>query len=330
MQTVSSTFDRLFKAHADKVVAVSVKKANGSYDGFDQDTDYVYNQNTRLVSLSTNHALMDAPLKVGKCVVQEVNLVVRDPGSIPRAGEFKIGLKLDDGTTQSEWIQKGTFYVDTRKLDKETNELVIRGYDAMLKTEERFIKDNSEQVGEVYTVWKSNSDTIYAYNDMHRSAKIDTLQLSKIVSYRENSESIMEGDYIIGIDGIVKVYSIVTISSGTYAMWRSNNSDIFPTNWPRTDILVVGEIAKRIGIKIEQKTLEFLAKGYSVQFVGYGEAGYTMREVLGYIGAMYAGNWCISNTNMLRLIPVYYSDLGYLKTEEDYRLTMGGSRIIIG
>lgn len=48
---------------------------------------------------------------------------------------------FEDGWEYSEWIPKGTFYIDTRKLDTETGVLTINGYDAMLKSEVQFLQD---------------------------------------------------------------------------------------------------------------------------------------------------------------------------------------------
>lgn len=44
-------------------------------------------------------------------------------------------------TQQSEWIPKGVFYTDTRKLDSESGVLTMHGYDAMLKSEAVFLQE---------------------------------------------------------------------------------------------------------------------------------------------------------------------------------------------
>lgn len=48
----------------------------------------------------------------------------------------------EDGPDYSEWIPKGTFYIDTRKLDAETGVLTLHGFDAMLKgSNEPFLQE---------------------------------------------------------------------------------------------------------------------------------------------------------------------------------------------
>ena len=73
--------------------------------------------------------------------------------------------------------------------------------------------------------------------------------------------------------------------------------------WPRTDIAVVREIAQRIGATVDSRTIAMMTQGYSVEYPGAGDDAYSMREVLSYIGVMYAGNWTISDTGTLLLVP---------------------------
>lgn len=100
--------------------------------------------------------------------------------------------------------------------------------------------------------------------------------------------------------------------------------------WPRTDASVVNEIAERIGVDVDARTTAILTRGYQIQYPGYGEGAMSCREVLGYIGQMYAGNWIITDENKLRLI--VYGDIppkgtNLLVTEGGDYITMGGYRI---
>lgn len=232
MQTVSSTYQALLAADAAKEVKVVI--AGMTYE---QD---------KLVSAKTSVALMQGPA-VGNAVSQQLDLVLLNPGTIPRMAEIDLYVRLNDGTTQSEWLPKGVFFIDTREYDETADQLTIHAYDAMLKTEQSFTQAGSQ--GE----------------------------------------------------------------------------------WPRTDIAVVKEIAYRIGLStsasatdgIDSRTLAILTNGYAVQYPGitledgtpqYSTDGaYSMREVLGYIGAMYGGNWCISDAGKLRLVP--FAIIGPLNTD---------------
>ena len=72
-------------------------------------------------------------------------------------------------------------------------------------------------------------------------------------------------------------------------------------DWPARDIDVVREIASFIGVGIDSRTMAILNKGYAIQY----PSGYSCREVLGYIAAMYAGCFVMSETGELRLITLY-------------------------
>lgn len=95
--------------------------------------------------------------------------------------------------------------------------------------------------------------------------------------------------------------------------------------WPRTDISVVEEICTRIGVTLDPRTRAVLTCGYPVQYPGYGEGAYNMREVLGFIGAMYAGNWVINDLGYLQLLM-----LGDIPPETNYLVTEHGDAILIG
>lgn len=95
--------------------------------------------------------------------------------------------------------------------------------------------------------------------------------------------------------------------------------------WPRTDINVVNEICKRIGVSLNAETRSILIKGYQIQYPGYGEGAYTMRDVLRFIGSMYAGNWFINSKVELKL-----SVLGDIPAETHYLIEEHGSAIVIG
>ena len=183
---------------------------------------------------------------IGNCIASTLDIKIRNPNTIPRMAQVDIEVRLDDGETQSEWLPKGTYFIDTRAIEDDV--LHIVAYDAMLKTEQSFT-----QAGE-------------------------------------------QGD------------------------------------WPRTDITVVNQIAQRIGVSVDARTTALMSRGYLVQYPGIvledgtpkysADGGLTMREVLGYIGVMYGGNWFISDAGALRLVPltgsgdatVLGNDVGELET----------------
>ena len=71
--------------------------------------------------------------------------------------------------------------------------------------------------------------------------------------------------------------------------------------WPAVDALVVAEIATAIGVTVDSRTTALLTKGFTIPSV---PVGYTYRDILSYIGVVYAGNWIISDEGELRLVPI--------------------------
>lgn len=105
--------------------------------------------------------------------------------------------------------------------------------------------------------------------------------------------------------------------------------------WPRTDVSVAEEIAARIGTTLSAATRTLMTKGYLVQYPGIAledgtpqysaDGALSMREVLGYVGAMYAGNWIVNNAGELHL-----AGLGDIPPETHYLIEEGGGAILLG
>ena len=98
-------------------------------------------------------------------------------------------------------------------------------------------------------------------------------------------------------------------------------------SWPAKDIDVVKEIAAFIGVAVDSQTVSMINKGYKIQL----PTEYSCREVLGYIAAMYAGNFVMSDTGKLRLVLLYDlpAETNYLITRSGRAITFGGVRILV-
>ena len=230
MQPVSLLYRQLLAANAPKEVQAIIAGT-------------VYGQD-KIVSANSKAALMDKAATIGNCVAKELNLVLRNPGEIPRMAEIRMQFRLNSGTQHSEWIPKGTFFIDTR--DEGNGVLSIDAFDPMLKCDQSFTTSGEQ---------------------------------------------------------------------GT---------------WPRMDITVVNQICSRIGVTLDSRTAEIITAGYTIQYPGFGEGAYSMREILGFIGSMYAGNWIITDENKLRLLvlgDIPDDSTSLLITEYGEYITMGGFRI---
>ena len=86
--------------------------------------------------------------------------------------------------------------------------------------------------------------------------------------------------------------------TGYDAMLKGEKDCPIDRAWPARDADVLMDIAKAMGVEVDSRTA--LNKGYTIQL----PTGYTCREVLGYIAAMYGGSFVISDTGQLRLVTV--------------------------
>lgn len=90
------------------------------------------------------------------------------------------------------------------------------------------------------------------------------------------------------------------------AMLKANQPYVDSSNdddrigWPKTMKACVEEIAYRIGVEIDPRTVIKTSDPYQVDY----PTKYTMMTVLGYIGAVHGGNWIITPENKLRLVPL--------------------------
>lgn len=97
--------------------------------------------------------------------------------------------------------------------------------------------------------------------------------------------------------------------------------------WPAKDIDVVREIAAFLGVSIDSQTIPIINRGYTINY----PAGYSCRDTLGYIAAMYAGCWVMSDLGELRLITIHGipKETRYLIEPTGFAITFGGDRILV-
>ena len=147
------------------------------------------------------------------------------------------------------------------------------------------------------------------------------------------SEWIQKGEFFIDTrevresDNGIKVL----VLHGYDAMLKAEQN--YPASelaWPATDVAVVQEIAKAMGVTVDARTFELMTQAYQVQL----PSTYSCREVLGYIAAMYAGCFIMSDLGELRLItlwsmPAAPEDVTYLVNEAGEYILAGGDQIIV-
>lgn len=242
MQTTSALYKSLW-GHPNTTV-----ETKAVINGEDYFQDRIFSASVSLETFS------DGAASAGSAVSRELNLVLRDVGTIPKAAEIKMFSRLVNGLSVSEWIPKGVYYIDTREQQEGFDKLTIHAYDVIRKTDTTFTNQGEQGL------------------------------------------------------------------------------------WPMDDIDVVEEIAERIGAKlvdgsrIDPRTTDVITEQYQVQYPGFGDGAYTMREVLGFIGAMYAGNWVTNDVGQLRMLVLgdIPEETYYLIDEHGSPILIGGDRILVG
>lgn len=122
MQTTSALYQRLWRDPRHR------KEMRVSIAG----TDYGQEQ---ILSLETSGGVFSEP-DIGGCASRQIDLTLRNPGTIPRSAEMRVFVRLTLGNETSEWIPKGVFFISTRHLDKRTGFLDLHGFDAMRRAGE--------------------------------------------------------------------------------------------------------------------------------------------------------------------------------------------------
>lgn len=133
------------------------------------------------------------------------------------------------------------------------------------------------------------------------------------IDTRETSQDGTDRMKIHGFDAMLKAEQPFPSMSGS---------------WPKTTSAVVAAIATKMGVTQDSRNAALMTLSYNVQL----PSNYTCREVLGYIGAMYCGNWCMSDDGQLRLITLdsLPKETNLLLADpDDYLAFADGTRILI-
>lgn len=98
-------------------------------------------------------------------------------------------------------------------------------------------------------------------------------------------------------------------------------------SWPALDTAVVREIAQAMDVGVDNRVWQVMTAGYRIPY----PTEYSCREILGYIGAMYAGNWIMSDAGNLLLVPLggLPKETRLLVDSTRSTITFGGVRILV-
>lgn len=142
---------------------------------------------------------------------------------------------------------------------------------------------------------------IFPLEEIPRQAQIQIFV--RLVLSEQISEWIPKGVFFISTREKNKLTGALKIT-GYDAMLKTEQTWLtadYATNvWPMSQTDAVADIASRIGVEIDSRTV--LSADYPVEYPTGENGDLTMREVLGYIATSNAGNWIITDDGKLRLI----------------------------
>lgn len=120
MQTTDANYKELFDS------GDYIAEAKVVIDGITYEQNKLYNMSVHRKMFKENKPM------IGCAVSGEIELSVDDPGRVfSRQAKIVPYYRLRNKTKVSSWIQKGTYYIDTRDIDEETGRIDIHGYDAL-------------------------------------------------------------------------------------------------------------------------------------------------------------------------------------------------------
>ena len=130
----------------------------------------------------------------------------------------------------------------------------------------------------------------------------------RVVNDTQQSEWIAKGIYFVDTREADTTTGLLTLHAYD-AMLKGEQA--YPSTshlWPAADLDVVTEIASFLGVTVDSQTTTLMTAGFMIPL----PAQYTLRETLQYIAALYGGSFVITDSNTLRLIPLWS-----VKTEAD-------------
>lgn len=131
--------------------------------------------------------------------------------------------------------------------------------------------------------------------------------------WTDTREQVGDRLHIIAYDGMMRGDIV----------WVPDQALEFPMSMPKA----VQVICDLMGVEQDERTV--LSSAYTID---YPANDWTLRDVLGFIGAAHAGNWIITAAGKLLLVPLFDSmpaETGYLVTENGNPITFGGVRILV-
>lgn len=186
------------------------------------ESGYAENQ---VFSVKTYSQMMENKPEIGKCIAQEIDISMLNPsGDMPRMSVVIPYVRLCAGDEQSEWLQQGVFYIDTREIthnDDGLDILTIHGYDAMLKANQGYTEsalnwpardiDVVNEIAELLDV-SVDSRTAEIMTDQYSISYPGSYTLLEVLGY---IASMYLGNFIITEEGELRLVTLLEMPEET-------------------------------------------------------------------------------------------------------------------
>ena len=123
----------------------------------------------------------------------------------------------------------------------------------------------------------------------------------RVVNDTRQSEWISKGVYFVDTREADTTTGLLTLRAYDSMLKAEQQYPSVEHTWPYSDIDTVREIASFLRVGIDAQTTELMTGGFMIPL----PAQYTLRETLQYIAALYGGSFVITDSNTLRLIPLW-------------------------
>lgn len=174
-----------------------------------------------LTSLMITNAMFSGTPELGKAVAAEIDVELLVPrATIPRMAAIRAFSRILNDSLKSGWIQQGTFYIDTREINKDlygNNTIRLHGFDCMLMTEQPYIWNLSAPATDIDVVrdicsqleFDVDPRTIEIMNQGYtiNSEQIGQYTMREVLSYLAGSYA---GSFIITPQNQLRLVQLVT------------------------------------------------------------------------------------------------------------------------
>ena len=123
----------------------------------------------------------------------------------------------------------------------------------------------------------------------------------RVVNDTRQSEWIAKGVYFVDTREADTTTGLLTLRAYDSMLKAEQQYPSVEHTWPYSDIDTVREIASFLRVGIDAQTTELMTGGFMIPL----PAQYTIRETLQYIAALYGGSFVVTDSNTLRLIPLW-------------------------